>query len=250
MCAVCNATNSSQRSQCARRGSSGSKACAHTGLMWSASTLRSQCSRLESSVSKACAHAGWMCSASSQRSQRTRRVCSRSKAWYNSVIFGPFLLISYFFDLYISKFVLKRFIFIQQQILEARFSPPNSTFSPPFSPPTFFNFVVFRTYVTQFKWGQIWIWIRIWIPIWLRMWVSGLIETELRKSGKPQIWKKWMMKMEKKKWSLVAKSGLRKFVVGWKWIVLKRTLRCRGQRNKILAKNGRKLPNIFLKKNW
>ena len=28
-------------------------------------------------------------------------------------------------------------------------------FSPPFSPPSFFNFVVFRTYVTQFKWGQL-----------------------------------------------------------------------------------------------
>ena len=56
--------------------------------------------------------------------------------------------ISDFFDFSILKFVLKRFIFIQQKILEARFSPPNSTFSPPFPPSIFSNFVVFRTYVT------------------------------------------------------------------------------------------------------
>ena len=48
-------------------------------------------------------------------------------------IFGRFSLLSYFFDLSILKFVIKRFIFIQQKILEARFSPPNSTFYSPFS---------------------------------------------------------------------------------------------------------------------
>ena len=69
-------------------------------------------------------------------------------------IFGPFSLLSHFFDLSKLKIYLKTFIFIQQKILEARFSPPNSTFYSPSSPPTFFNFVVFRTYVTQFKWGQ------------------------------------------------------------------------------------------------
>ena len=72
-----------------------------------------------------------------------------------SAMFSSFSRLSYFFDLPISKFVLKPFIFIQQKILEARFSPPNSTFSPQLPPPTFSNFVVFRTYVTQFKWAQL-----------------------------------------------------------------------------------------------
>ena len=49
------------------------------------------------------------------------------------VIFGPFSPISYFFDLSILKFVLKRFIFIQQKSLEAPASPPSSTFYSPFS---------------------------------------------------------------------------------------------------------------------
>ena len=50
-----------------------------------------------------------------------------------SAIFGHILLLSYFFDLSIWKFVFKRFISIQQKILEARFSPPNSTFYSPFA---------------------------------------------------------------------------------------------------------------------
>ena len=71
-----------------------------------------------------------------------------------SAIFGPFSLLSHFFDLSKLKIYLKTSIFIQRKILEARFSPPNSTFSPQLPPPTFSNFVVFRTYVTQFKWAQ------------------------------------------------------------------------------------------------
>ena len=68
--------------------------------------------------------------------------------------FRPFFAIILFFDLSISNFDLKTSIFIQRQILEARFSHPNSTFSSRLPPPTFSNFVVFRTFVTQFKWGQ------------------------------------------------------------------------------------------------
>ena len=50
--------------------------------------------------------------------------------WQFSAVFS---LTFHVFDLSISKFVFKRFIFIQQQILEARFSPSNSTFYFPFS---------------------------------------------------------------------------------------------------------------------
>ena len=68
-----------------------------------------------------------------------------------SAIFGTFSLSCYFFDLSKLKIDLKTSTFIKRKILEARFSPPNSTFSPQLPPPHFSNFVVFRTYVTQFK---------------------------------------------------------------------------------------------------
>ena len=66
-------------------------------------------------------------------------------------IFGCFSLLSYFFDISKLKIDLKTSIFIKRKILEALFSPPNSTFSPPFPSSIFSNYVVFRTYVTQFK---------------------------------------------------------------------------------------------------
>ena len=56
---------------------------------------------------------------------------------------GPFSPIYHFFDLSKLKFALKTFIFIQQEILEARFRPPNSTFSPQLPPPHFFQFCRF-----------------------------------------------------------------------------------------------------------
>ena len=82
-----------------------------------------------------------------------------------SAIFGPFSPLSHFFDLSKWKFDLKTSIFIKRKILEACFSLPNSTFSPQLPPPTFSNFVVFQTYVTQFKWGQDYMFWSIWCYI-------------------------------------------------------------------------------------
>ena len=43
--------------------------------------------------------------------------------------------------------------------------------------------------------------------------IPGLISTELRKSGKRQNWKKWVVEVGEKKWSLEAKNGLPEFFV-------------------------------------
>ena len=59
------------------------------------------------------------------------------------------------FDPFILKFISKTSIFIKRRILEACFPPPHSTFHFSFLLICFFNFVVIRTQVTQFKLGQI-----------------------------------------------------------------------------------------------
>ena len=110
---------------------------------------------------------------------------------------------------------------------------------------------------------------------------AGLIQTELRKSGKPQNWKNGVVEVGEKKWNLEAKNGLpeffvgwklmfwgrsliwkgqkngleaenglREFFVGWKWKFLMRTLIWRGRKNEILAKKGRKWPKRFFEKFW
>ena len=77
---------------------------------------------------------------------------------------------------------------------------------------------------------------------------TGLIWTELRKSGKRQNWKNGVVEVGEKKWSLEAKNGLREFFVGWKLMFWSRTLIWRGQKNEIIAKNDRKWPKIFFEK--
>ena len=58
-------------------------------------------------------------------------------------------------------------------------------------------------------------------------------------------WKKMMMKMKNKKWSLEAKNGLRELVVEWKWIFWIRTLIWKGQKWDISEKLPKMAKNIF-----